>query len=161
MSARERRKGADIEREIVNRHVEIGIHAERYPQSGATRFRGKGHDVDVYIFGVDEAPFVAEVKGRKSADGFRMLERWLGDYDLLFLRRNRSDPLVLLPWATWEKLLGAKPWLPGLKRPPLGVISDAPAVGDAGGENGKTKRPTNAQRAARKTKAVAGGTASR
>jgi hypothetical protein len=30
---------------------------------------------------------------------------WLGTYDVLFLRRDRADPLVLLPWSTWEALL--------------------------------------------------------
>jgi hypothetical protein len=33
------------------------------------------------------------------------LERWLGDYDLLVLRRDHTDPLVLLPWRTWAVLL--------------------------------------------------------
>jgi hypothetical protein len=33
------------------------------------------------------------------------LERWLGEYDILFLRRNHSDPLVLLPWHIWAALL--------------------------------------------------------
>lgn len=105
MSAKERRKGADIEREIVDRHQEIGVHAERYPLSGASRFRGQGHDIDVYAFGTDECPLVAEVKGRKGADGFRMLERWLDDNDVLFLRRSRSEPFAVLPWRVWERLL--------------------------------------------------------
>ena len=35
-----RDKGGRIERELVARHKAIGIHAERYPLSGATRFRG-------------------------------------------------------------------------------------------------------------------------
>jgi Holliday junction resolvase len=33
------RKGAAHEREIVNRHRALGVHAERYPLSGASRFR--------------------------------------------------------------------------------------------------------------------------
>ena len=45
--SRHRRRGDDIERETVDRHKTIGIHAERYPLSGASRFRGKGHDLDV------------------------------------------------------------------------------------------------------------------
>jgi len=99
--ARHRRKGSRIEREIVDRHRELGVQAERYPLSGSSRFRGKGHDVDLYIFGKDAAPAVAEVKGRKNGAGFNTLERWLDDYDALFLRRNNTDPMVLLPWRTW------------------------------------------------------------
>jgi Holliday junction resolvase len=103
--ARHRQKGNRIEREIVDRHIEIGVHAERYPLSGASRFRGSGHDVDIYTFGRDEAPLVAESKARKNGAGFVQLEAWLGEFDLLFLRRNNADPLVLLPWRVWAALL--------------------------------------------------------
>jgi Holliday junction resolvase len=104
--ARHRQKGSRTEREIVERHQAIGIHAERYPLSGASRFRGSGHDVDLYISGRDAAPIVGEVKARKNGSGFAQLEKWLGTYDALFLRRNHADPLVLLPWSTRATLLG-------------------------------------------------------
>jgi Holliday junction resolvase len=103
--ARHRQKGDRIEREIVERHEVIGVHAERYPLSGACRFRGSGHDIDIYALGRDAAPIVAEVKARKNGEGFAQLEKWLGEYDALFLRRNNSDPMVLLPWSTWAALL--------------------------------------------------------
>jgi hypothetical protein len=73
--ARHRRKGDRIEREVVDRHKALGIHAERYPLSGASRFRGSGHDLDLYVFGREKAPAVAEVKGRKNGAGFTTLER--------------------------------------------------------------------------------------
>jgi Holliday junction resolvase len=104
----QRDKGARIEREIVNAHQEIGVRAERYPLSGGTHFRGSGHDIDIYAFGVDEAPAVAEVKGRKDGSGFTMLERWIGEYDVLFLRRDRQEPLVVVPWRIWSRLIGGK-----------------------------------------------------
>jgi Holliday junction resolvase len=103
--AKHRRKGDQIEREIVERHKALGIHAERYPLSGASRFRGSGHDVDVYALGKEEAPLVAEVKARKDGGGFIQLERWLGEFDLLVLRKDRTDPMILLPWRTWAALL--------------------------------------------------------
>jgi Holliday junction resolvase len=103
--ARHRRKGDRIEREIAERHKALGVHAERYPLSGASRFRGSGHDLDLYIFSRGEAPAIAEVKGRKNGAGFATLERWLGEYDALFLRRNNADPLVLLPWRMWARIL--------------------------------------------------------
>lgn len=102
---RSRQKGDRAEREIVAKHIEIGVHAERYPLSGASRFRNSGHDLDLYIFGKDEAPAVAECKARKSGGGFTTLERWLGEYDALFLRRNNADPLIVVPWRVWEQLL--------------------------------------------------------
>jgi Holliday junction resolvase len=103
--ARHRRKGDRIERELVDRHRAIGIKAERYPLSGASRFRGSGHDVDIYALGPEESPLVAEVKARANGAGFTTLEKWLGEYDALFLRRNNADPLVLVPWRVWTALL--------------------------------------------------------
>ena len=102
---RSRAKGDRIEREIVSRHAAIGIKAERYPLSGGSRFRGSGHDVDIYAFGKDEAPLVAEVKSRRSGAGFVTLEKWLGEYDCLFLRRDSAEAMVLLPWRVWAALL--------------------------------------------------------
>jgi hypothetical protein len=102
---RHRQKGDRVERQLIALHRTLGIRAERYPASGATRFRGSGHDIDIYAHGIDEAPLVAESKARKNGSGFATLERWLGDYDCLFLRRNNADPLVLLPWRVWALLL--------------------------------------------------------
>ena len=103
--ARHRQKGDRIERELVDRHKAMGIHAERYPLSGASRFRGSGHDLDIYAFGREQAPIVGESKARKNGAGFVQLETWLGEYDVLFLRRNNADPMVLLPWRVWATLL--------------------------------------------------------
>jgi hypothetical protein len=100
-----RRKGDRIEREFVQRHLDLGIKAERYPLSGASRFRGSGHDVDVYVFGNDAAPLAAEVKARANGAGFTTLEKWLGEFDLLALRRDNTDPIIVLPWRTWAALL--------------------------------------------------------
>ena len=71
----------------------------------AIALRGSGHDVDLYIFGCDETPTIAEVKARAAGAGFVTLEKWLGKYDALFLRRNNTDPLIVLPWRTWARLL--------------------------------------------------------
>ena len=105
MSRSQRDKGARIEREIVQRHRDIGIHAERVPLSGAVRDQGNGADIDVYVRGKAEAPLVAEVKARANGEGFATLERWLGENDLLFLRRDRADPLVVLPWRIWAEIM--------------------------------------------------------
>jgi hypothetical protein len=103
--ARHRRVGSTCEREVVDRHRALGVCAERYPLSGSSRFRGSGHDVDIYVFGADQAPLVAEVKKRKAGAGFTTLERWLGEYDLLVLRRNHADPMIVIPWRVWAALL--------------------------------------------------------
>jgi hypothetical protein len=102
---RHRQKGDRIEREIVAWHRSIGIHAERYPLSGATRFRGSGHDLDLYIFGREEAPAVTEAKGRKDGAGSKLIRRWLGENDQLILKENREDFLVVMPRRTYERLV--------------------------------------------------------
>ena len=99
-----KRKGSRIEREIVQRHLKLGIHAERVPLSGAAGGSFSG-DVDIYAFGKNDAPLCGEIKARKGGAGFATMERWLSDNDILFLRRDRAEPLVVLPWATWERLL--------------------------------------------------------
>lgn len=103
--AKHRQKGNRAEREIVDLHKDINVHAERYPLSGSSRFRGSGHDIDLYPFGRESAPLVAEVKARKDGEGFIQLEKWLAEFDALFLRRNHSTPLVVLPWRVWAAML--------------------------------------------------------
>lgn len=102
---RSRRKGDRIEREIVDLHRLIDVHAERVPLSGAARYQGHGHDVDVLAFGKDAAPLCCEVKARASGAGFTTLERWLADNDALFLRRDHAEPIVVLPFRIWAALL--------------------------------------------------------
>jgi len=104
MSARERAKGARIERELVHLHEEVGVHAERFPLSGAMRYQGKSHDIAVYPFGMDEIIY-AEIKGRKNGAGFTMLDNWLGKKVQLFLKKDRGKPGVYMPWETYVRYL--------------------------------------------------------
>ena len=103
--AKHRRKGDREERAIVGRLAELGLKAERYPLSGASRFRGSGHDLDIYVYGPETAPLVFEVKARKNGAGFAVLERWLGEFDGLITRQNNSDPLVTLRWEKFVEIL--------------------------------------------------------
>ncbi len=100
-----RDKGARRERQVVALHHSLGLRSERVPLSGASRYRGNGSDLDVYPWGPEGPPLCGEVKARASGEGFKTLERWLADNDMLFLVRDRQEPLVVLPWATWERLL--------------------------------------------------------
>lgn len=86
-----RQKGNRAERAIVKFLQERGFAAERVPLSGSAGGSYLG-DLTVPIIGVDR---VVEVKCR--ADGFRELYRWLIDRDILIVRADRSEPLVVLP----------------------------------------------------------------
>lgn len=112
MSRKSRDKGLRIEREIVQRHKDMGVRAERVPLSGAAGGSFTG-DIQIHAKGVKvvggvgviQPPLIGEVKARKNGAGFATLEGWLASNDVLFLRRDRAEPLVVLPWSTWEKLV--------------------------------------------------------
>jgi hypothetical protein len=104
MAKASRDKGLRRERAIVDIHMKCGMSAERVPLSGALRYRGNGADVDIYVRGAE--PLKAEVKARGEGDGFKTLERWLGENDALFLWRDRAPPMVVLPLHIWLEIAG-------------------------------------------------------
>ena len=105
MGKSSQRKGRDRERQLVNMHRAIEVWAERVPLSGAAAYQGGGHDVDVYPWGSEGPPLCGEVKARAAGQGFKTIENWLADNDILFLVRDRQEPMVVLPWNTWRRLL--------------------------------------------------------
>jgi hypothetical protein len=86
-----RQKGNRAERAIVKFLQERGFAAERVPLSGSAGGSYLG-DLTVPVVGIDR---VVEVKCR--ADGFRELYRWLIDRDILIVRADRREPLVIMP----------------------------------------------------------------
>ena len=112
-----RAKGDRIERKLVHSHEEIDICAERYPLSGASQFRGTGHDLDIYAFGREQAPIVAEVKGRKNGAGFTTLERWLSGFQTPYF----SAATMLIPLFACPGASGLAFWS-GCGRDPIAVL---------------------------------------
>jgi hypothetical protein len=98
MSNRSRDKGLRAERAIVRYLQDHGFAAERVPLSGSAGGSYLG-DLTVPIIGIDR---VVEVKCR--ADGFRELYRWLIDRDILIIRADRREPLVVLPMKLAAKI---------------------------------------------------------
>ena len=64
-----------------------GFAAEKISRTGY-----RGPDLSVPLLGVDRS---VEVKAR--GNGFATLYRWLGNADLLIVRADRREPLVVLP----------------------------------------------------------------
>jgi len=87
-----RQKGNRAERALVRALQDRGFAAERVPLSGAAGGRYCG-DLTVPLLGVDRT---VEVKVR--ARGFAQLYDWLDGRDLLVVRADRRDPLVILPF---------------------------------------------------------------
>ena len=87
---RSRTKGARTERGIVNALKASGIAAVRVPLSGAVGGRFAG-DIMLPLMGRD---LCVEVKAR--ADGFRELYSWLNQRDVLIVKADRQEPLVVV-----------------------------------------------------------------
>jgi hypothetical protein len=86
-----RNKGNRVERAVVRALQDHGFAAERVPLSGAVRGRF-GSDVSVPLLGIDRR---VEVKCR--GDGFRELYKWLDGADMLIVRADRRELLVVIP----------------------------------------------------------------
>ena len=89
--ARHRRKGNRAERALVTFLRQRGFAAERFRLSGAVGGSFIG-DIRIPLLGRD---FVAEVKVR--GNGFSRLYSWLVDRDLLIVRADRREALVIVP----------------------------------------------------------------
>jgi Holliday junction resolvase len=101
-----KRKGSRVERELVRAHLTIGVQARRMPLSGAAGGDFSGDFLlDLVTDGLGKWTLRGECKARANGQGFKTLEGWLGTNDLLILRRDRAQPMVLLPWDTWARLL--------------------------------------------------------
>jgi Holliday junction resolvase len=86
-----RHKGNRLERAVVRLLQDHGLGAERVPLSGAAGGSYSG-DLTVPILGRD---LVVEAKAR--ANGFARLYSWLEDRDVLIIKADRRDALVILP----------------------------------------------------------------
>lgn len=99
-AAGRRRKGSAFERAVVALHRELGTPAERVPLSGAAGGSYTG-DVKIGPLGSEKATFTAECKARGKGGGFKLIERWLGGKHLLYLKRDRQPPLVVMDARLW------------------------------------------------------------
>ena len=113
-----RQKGNRVERFIVNLLQQHGFAAERIPLSGSAGGSFKG-DISVPLLGRDR---IVEVKAR--AAGFQQIYKWLDGRDLLIVKADRAEPIVILPLrfaaeiaAIAENNRASQPSLQGPRRP--------------------------------------------
>lgn len=96
MGRMQKRKGYRVERDIAVALTEAGVPTQRVPLSGAV---GGGFAGDLRV-----GSYHAEVKARGNGGGFATIERWLGGNHLLFLKRDRAEPLVVMPMSVFVEL---------------------------------------------------------
>ena len=87
MGNKSRRKGGRIERELANLFLDAGFACEKVSYAYKP-----GHDLSLPLIGRDHN---VEVKCR--ANGFAQLYGWLEKADMLLLRADRSEPLIVMP----------------------------------------------------------------
>ena len=96
MGSKSRRKGRRGELEVVNLHTEVHVPARRRQAPGLP---DAPDDPDVLVAEL----LSAEVKRRKSAAGcWGQVREWLQGHDLLFMREDGADWLVVMP-VEWYK----------------------------------------------------------
>lgn len=102
-----KRKGTRCEHKVVNWFNKIFgcLVAKRVPLSGAAAgFKGDVR-VDMARFGYPHE-LVCEVKSRKGGSGFKVIERWLGNNDLLLIWRDyEATPIVVMHGTTFQEFV--------------------------------------------------------
>jgi hypothetical protein len=92
-----KRKGDRVERELVRLLCELGLPCWRVPLSGAAGGELSG-DIHLELLGRTHK---VEVKARHE---FRTLHGWLAGADLLLLKADHRDPLVIVPVRLFAEL---------------------------------------------------------
>ena len=102
MSAKSKIRGYNVEIQIRDKHIAYGIPCERVPLSGSM---GGLYMGDLNIPSVANLKFVLEVKARRNGSGFKVIEQWLENRDILFVKRNNQDPMVVMNFDLYLKLM--------------------------------------------------------
>jgi hypothetical protein len=93
-------KGDRVERELVQLLCELGLPCSRVPLSGAIGGAYSG-DIDLELHG---RIVKIQVKARRQ---FRTLYQWLGSQQLLILKGDHCNPLVVMPIRLFAELATA------------------------------------------------------
>jgi hypothetical protein len=87
-----RRKGDKLERALVRALQDHGFASERVPLSGSAGGSYTG-DLTVPLLGRD-----LRVEAKARGRGFNQFYEWLNGVDLLIVRADRQEPLVVVPF---------------------------------------------------------------
>ena len=102
MSAKSKIRGYNHEISIRDKHAAAGIGCERVPLSGSM---GGKYTGDLCVPSIEHREFILECKARKNGSGFKVIEDWIEDADILFMRRNNQEDLVVMRMDLYMKLM--------------------------------------------------------
>jgi hypothetical protein len=97
-------KGDRAERWVVEELKALGLYAQRVPLSGAAEGEFGG-DIRFGMPGEFASRWSAEVKSREEGRGWAQVRNWLGYNHCLFLKEDRLDPLVVMPWERFKAII--------------------------------------------------------
>lgn len=103
MGNKAKQKGDREERKVVNLHRALGFDCERTLEAGARSDGSATWDIDLYLYGSDEAAVIGECKHRESFPEY--IWKMLGENDFLTIRKNGRERLYVLPERFWLELI--------------------------------------------------------
>jgi len=109
MGKAEREKGNRVELKLVHLLRGLGLDAERVPMSGSAGGSFVG-DIRILLPHPETAEqdgwlLVVEAKSSRKGYGFGSIEKWIQDRDILVLKRDRQEPMVVLPWRIFAQIV--------------------------------------------------------
>ena len=107
-----KRRGYEVEREVVKLWQGLGVPCKRILASGAFKHYGKDLAGDVRLNGM-----TVEVKRRKNGTGFASLYKWLeqDDAKMLICRADSKKRLYVIPEEVMIQFAKDMGWMLGFK----------------------------------------------
>tara|TARA_Y100001938_G_scaffold99381_1_gene135892 strand:+ start:707 stop:1078 length:372 start_codon:yes stop_codon:yes gene_type:complete len=107
-----KRRGYEVEREVVKLWQGLGVPCKRILASGAFKHYGKNLAGDVELNGL-----LVEVKRRKNGTGFASLYKWLeqDDAKMLICRADNKKRLYVIPEEVMIQFAKDMGWMLGFK----------------------------------------------
>ena len=107
-----KRRGYEVEREVVKLWQGLGVPCKRILASGAFKHYGKNLAGDVELNGL-----LVEVKRRRNGTGFASLYKWLeqDDAKMLICRADAKKRLYVIPEEVMIQFAKDMGWMLGFK----------------------------------------------
>ena len=107
-----KRRGYEVEREVVKLWQGLGVPCKRILASGAYKHWGKNLAGDVELNGL-----LVEVKRRRNGTGFASLYKWLeqDDAKMLICRADNKKRLYVIPEEVMIQFAKDMGWMLGFK----------------------------------------------